>query len=62
MGTTVGDLDFDDLTSPELTDVQRQILEFTEAKHVEFDVDQMLAEAIGQAASRCRPGRHRRLR
>ena len=43
------DIDFDDLTSPELTDVQRQILQFTEAKHVEFDIDQMLAEAIDQA-------------
>ena len=40
------DIDFDDLTSPKLTDVQRQILEFTEAKHVEFDIDRMLAEAV----------------
>jgi hypothetical protein len=45
----IGDIDFDDLTSPKLTDVQRQILQFTEAKHVEFDIDQMLAEAIKQA-------------
>jgi hypothetical protein len=44
------DIDFDDLASPKLTDVQRQILEFTEAKHVEFDIDQMLAEAIDQAS------------
>lgn len=43
------DIDFDDLTSPQLTDVQRQILKFTEAKHVEFDIDRMLAEAIEQA-------------
>ena len=53
MGSAVGDvddIDFDDLTSPRLTDVQRQILEFTEAKRVEFDVDQMLAEAIEQAS------------
>ena len=49
MGAAVDDIDFDDLTSPELTDIQRQILEFTEAKHVEFDVDRMLAEAIDQA-------------
>jgi hypothetical protein len=46
----VDDIDFDDLTSPRLTDVQRQILEFTEAKRVDFDIDQMLAEAIDQAA------------
>jgi hypothetical protein len=45
----VDDIDFDDLTSPKLTDVQRQILEFTEAKHVEFDLDRMLAEAVEQA-------------
>ena len=45
----VADIDFDDLTSPRLTDVQRQILEFTEARPVEFDIDQMLDEAIDQA-------------
>lgn len=49
MGSAVDDLDFDDLTSPRLTDVQRQILEFTEAKRVDFDIDRMLAEAIEQA-------------
>lgn len=48
-GPGVADIDFDDLTSPRLTDVQRQILEFTEANHVEFDIDQMLTEAIEQA-------------
>lgn len=48
-GRDTSDIDFDDLTSPRLTDVQRQILEFTEAKLVEFDIDQMLAEAIDQA-------------
>ena len=42
-------IDFDDLTSPRLTDVQRQILEYTEARHVDFGIDQMLAEAIEQA-------------
>ena len=46
----IADIDFDDLTSPQLTDVQRQILEFTEAKHVEFDIEQMLAEAAEQAS------------
>ena len=45
----LADIDFDDLTSPRLTDVQRQILKFTEARHVEFDIDRMLAEAIEQA-------------
>ena len=60
-GRDVADIDFDDLTSPRLTDVQRQILEFTEARHVEFDIDQMLAEAADQAGGGRRPGRHRRL-
>lgn len=49
MGSAVDDIDFDDLTEPRLTDVQRQILEFTEAKPVDLDIDQMLAEAIEQA-------------
>src|ERR1700733_14954004 len=46
----VADIDFEDLTSPKLTDVQRQILEFTESRHVEFDVDQMIADAVEQAS------------
>src|ERR1700737_3251955 len=53
VASAVGDMeyiDFDDLTSPRLTDVQRQVLEFTEAKHVELDIDRMLAEAIAQAS------------
>jgi hypothetical protein len=44
VGAAVGDvddIDFDDLTSPRLTDVQRQILEFTEARPVELDIDQI---------------------
>ncbi|BBZ46888.1 sulfotransferase family protein [Mycobacterium parmense] len=45
----IPDIDFDDLTSPRLTDVQRQILEYTEARPVEFDIDRMLAEAIAAA-------------
>lgn len=49
MGSAVDDIDFDDLTSPRLTDVQRQILEFTEAKPVDLDIDRMLAEAIEHA-------------
>lgn len=48
MGSAVDDIDFDDLTAPRLTDVQRQILEFTEAKPVDLDIDRMLAEAIEQ--------------
>jgi Sulfotransferase family len=44
------DIELDDLTSPRLTEVQRQILEFTEARSVEFDIDRMLAEAVEQAA------------
>jgi hypothetical protein len=45
----LADIDLGDLTSPQLTDVQRQILKFTEARHVEFDIDRMLSEAIEQA-------------
>jgi Sulfotransferase family len=48
-GPDIADIDFDDLASPRLTDVQRQVLQFTEGKRVEFDLDQMLAEAIDQA-------------
>ncbi|MHA7649975.1 sulfotransferase family protein [Mycobacterium sp. ML4] len=44
-------IDFDDLTSPQLTDVQRQILEFTESRHVELDIDTMLAEARDRAGA-----------
>jgi hypothetical protein len=49
-GPDIAGIDFDDLTSPVLTDVQRDILKFTEAKRVELDVDQMLGEAIEQAS------------
>lgn len=49
MGSAVDDIDFDDLTAPELTDVQRQILEFTEARRVDFDLDRMRAEAENRA-------------
>ncbi|KZS64716.1 sulfotransferase family protein [Mycobacterium ostraviense] len=47
----IGDIDFADLTSPTLTDVQRQVLDFTESRRIRFDVDQMLAEAIDQAGA-----------
>jgi len=42
-------LDLDDLTSPVLTDAQRQILEYTEARAVDFDIDRMIQEAVEQA-------------
>lgn len=47
----IGDIDFDDLTCPKLTDVQRQILQFTEARHVDFDIERMLTEASEQAGA-----------
>jgi Sulfotransferase family len=47
----VDDIDFDDLTAPKLTDAQRQILEFTEARHIDLDIDRMVAEAVEQAAT-----------
>ncbi|ORB84663.1 sulfotransferase family protein [Mycobacterium kansasii] len=50
-GGDTQDIDFDDLTSPTLTDIQRQVLNFTESRPVELDVDQMLAEAIDQAGA-----------
>src|SRR5918912_2780992 len=48
-GPDIADIDFDDLTAPKLTDVQRQILKFTEAKRVDFDIDRMMAEAVERA-------------
>ncbi|MGV0608455.1 sulfotransferase family protein [Mycobacterium pseudokansasii] len=50
-GGDIPDIDFADLTSPTLTDVQRQVLNFTESRPVGLDVDQMLAEAIDQAGA-----------
>lgn len=44
-------IDFDDLTSPRLTDVQREILKFTEARHVDFGIETMLAEAVQEAGT-----------
>ncbi len=44
-------IDFDDLTSPKLTEIQQEILKYTEARHVEFDLDKMLAEARAQAGA-----------
>lgn len=51
MGFLAGTINLDDLTSPRLTDVQRQVLEFTESRPVSLDVDRMIGEAITQAGS-----------
>ncbi|WP_144208158.1 sulfotransferase [Mycobacterium tilburgii] len=50
-GSDIADLDFDDLASPRLTDTQRQILEFTEARRVDLVIDRILVEAIDQAGA-----------
>ena len=42
-------INLDDLADPVLTDVQRQILDYTESRQVVFDVDQMMQEAVAQA-------------
>ncbi len=42
-------INLDDLADPVLTDVQRQILEYTESRQVEFDPDAMRAEAVAAA-------------
>lgn len=44
-------LNLDDLTAPVLTDVQRQILDYTESRDVVLDIDVMLAEAIARAGA-----------
>ena len=44
-------IDLDDLTSPRLTDLQRQVLEYTESRPVTFDIDRMIDEAIAGAGS-----------
>lgn len=51
MDPAAPELDFADLTSPQLTEVQQQILKFTESRPVEFDIDVMLAEARDQAGA-----------
>jgi hypothetical protein len=42
-------IEFDDLSAPRLTEAQRQILEYTEARQVDLNLDAMLADAIAQA-------------
>jgi hypothetical protein len=42
-------VDIDDLAAPQLTAAQRQILDYTESRRVELDIETMLAEAVAQA-------------
>lgn len=42
-------MDLDDLVDPVLTDVQRQVLEYTESRPVNLDIERMLQEAIEKA-------------
>ena len=51
MSSPAETIDLDDLTSPRLTDVQRQVLEYTESRLVTFDIDRMIEEAIAGAGS-----------
>ena len=51
MGSTAETIDLDDLTSPRLNDVQRQVLEYTESRPVTLDIDQMIGEAVAGAGS-----------
>ena len=51
MGSTAETIDLDDLTSPRLNDVQRQVLEYTESRPVTLDIDQMIDEAVAGAGS-----------
>jgi hypothetical protein len=44
-------IDLDDLTSPRLTDLQRQVLDYTESRPVALDTDRMIEEAILSAGS-----------
>ena len=52
MGSDISGLEvlrFDDLTAPQLTDVQRQILEHTEQRRVDLDVNRMAEEAVAES-------------
>jgi hypothetical protein len=49
MSSGTAELRFDDLTAPRLTDVQQQILDHTERRHVDLDVGRMAKEAIAVA-------------
>ena len=49
MGIGTAELQFDDLTEPRLTDVQRQILDHTERRRVDLDIERMVEEAVAEA-------------
>jgi hypothetical protein len=49
MGNATAELRFDDLTAPQLTDVQQQILDHTERRLVDLDIERMAEEAIAVA-------------
>ncbi|OCB13704.1 hypothetical protein A5717_11925 [Mycolicibacterium porcinum] len=49
MGSVSDVIEFDDLAAPQLSEAQRQILEYTEARRVELDIEAMLAEAVSQS-------------
>jgi hypothetical protein len=51
MMSSPAEVRFDDLTSPRLTDVQRQILDHTERRRVDLDVERMAEEAVAQAGA-----------
>jgi hypothetical protein len=49
MGSGTAELRFDDLTTPQLTVVQRQILDHTERRQIDFGIDRMVEEAVHTA-------------
>ncbi|MGV0591970.1 sulfotransferase family protein [Mycolicibacterium porcinum] len=49
MGSVSDVIEFDDLAAPQLSQAQRQILEYTETRRVELDIEAMLADAVSQA-------------
>jgi len=46
MTSTAQSVNLDDLTNPRLTDVQRQILDYTESKPVDLGIDSMIEDAV----------------
>ena len=46
-----GTIDVDDLIAPRLTDLQRQLLEYTESRHVVLDIDAMTEAAVAKAGA-----------
>jgi len=51
MGSPAKTIELDDLTSPQLTELQRQVLEYTESRPVSLDIDRMIVEAVELAGS-----------